>query len=50
VSGRIPAKDSSRLTGRPETPIPLSVFQRWYENFTRKIENDKGASFLDRAD
>lgn len=38
------------LTSRPETPIPLSVFQRWYDNFTRKIENDKGASFLDRAD
>ncbi|WVR04177.1 hypothetical protein IAU60_001177 [Kwoniella sp. DSM 27419] len=34
----------------PETPIPLSVFQQWYTNFTRKIENDKGASFLDRAD
>lgn len=35
---------------RPETPIPLSVFQRWYENFTRKIENDRGAAFLDRED
>jgi hypothetical protein len=35
---------------RPETPIPLSVFQRWYDNFTRKIENDRGASFLDRQD
>ncbi|KAK1920899.1 hypothetical protein DB88DRAFT_519567 [Papiliotrema laurentii] len=34
----------------PETPIPLSVFQHWYNNFTRKIENDKGASFLDRED
>lgn len=38
------------LTSRPETPIPLSVFQTWYTNFTRKIENDKGASFLDRVD
>ncbi|OCF78167.1 hypothetical protein I204_00104 [Kwoniella mangroviensis CBS 8886] len=34
----------------PETPIPLSVFQQWYTNFTRKIENDKGAAFLDRED
>ncbi|KAI9632225.1 uncharacterized protein MKK02DRAFT_40527 [Dioszegia hungarica] len=34
----------------PETPIPLSVFQQWYDNFTRKIENDRGASFLDRQD
>ncbi|RSH84450.1 uncharacterized protein EHS24_005971 [Apiotrichum porosum] len=34
----------------PETPIPLSVFQRWYDNFTRKIERDRGASFLDRED
>ncbi|KAK8861226.1 hypothetical protein IAR55_002045 [Kwoniella newhampshirensis] len=34
----------------PETPIPLSVFQQWYTNFTRKIENDKGAGFLDRED
>ncbi|ADV20770.1 Conserved hypothetical protein [Cryptococcus gattii WM276] len=35
---------------RPDTQIPLSVFQQWYTNFTRKIENDKGASFLDRED
>ncbi|ORY27620.1 hypothetical protein BCR39DRAFT_565640 [Naematelia encephala] len=34
----------------PETPIPLSIFQQWYTNFVRKIENDKGASFLDRDD
>ncbi|WVQ82307.1 hypothetical protein IAT38_004435 [Cryptococcus sp. DSM 104549] len=34
----------------PDTQIPLSVFQQWYSNFTRKIENDKGASFLDRED
>ncbi|WWD08783.1 hypothetical protein V865_006896 [Kwoniella europaea PYCC6329] len=34
----------------PETPIPLSVFQQWYTSFTRKIENDKGAAFLDRED
>ncbi|OWZ62048.1 hypothetical protein AYX14_06721 [Cryptococcus neoformans] len=34
----------------PDTQIPLSVFQQWYTNFTRKIENDKGASFLDRED
>ncbi|WWC68859.1 uncharacterized protein I206_102795 [Kwoniella pini CBS 10737] len=34
----------------PETPIPLSVFQQWYTNFTRKIENDRGAAFLDRED
>ncbi|ODO04549.1 hypothetical protein I350_05153 [Cryptococcus amylolentus CBS 6273] len=34
----------------PTTQIPLSVFQQWYTNFTRKIENDKGASFLDRED
>jgi len=34
----------------PDTPIPLSVFQQWYTNFTRKIENDRGASFLDRED
>ncbi|GFZ43018.1 hypothetical protein JCM24511_00736 [Saitozyma sp. JCM 24511] len=34
----------------PDTPIPLSVFQRWYDNFLRKIENDRGASFLDRED
>ncbi|RSH94275.1 hypothetical protein EHS25_004078 [Saitozyma podzolica] len=38
----------SKLT--PDTPIPLSVFQRWYDNFLRKIENDRGASFLDRED
>ncbi|WWC87615.1 uncharacterized protein L201_002505 [Kwoniella dendrophila CBS 6074] len=34
----------------PETPVPLSVFQQWYTNFTRKIENDRGAAFLDRED
>ncbi|TXT10973.1 hypothetical protein VHUM_01724 [Vanrija humicola] len=34
----------------PNTPIPLSVFQRWYDNFVRKIENDRGAAFLDRQD
>jgi hypothetical protein len=34
----------------PETPIPLSVFQRWYDNFNRKIANDRGAAFLDRED
>ncbi|KAL1410285.1 hypothetical protein Q8F55_004291 [Vanrija albida] len=34
----------------PDTPIPLSVFQRWYDNFVRKIENDRGAAFLDRQD
>ncbi|GMK58146.1 hypothetical protein CspeluHIS016_0501780 [Cutaneotrichosporon spelunceum] len=33
-----------------ETPIPLSVFQRWYDNFNRKITNDSGAAFLDRED
>ncbi|KAK4689194.1 protein Hikeshi, partial [Tremellales sp. Uapishka_1] len=38
------------VTLTPETPIPLSVFQQWYTNFTRKIENDKGASFLERDD
>ncbi|WVO12418.1 hypothetical protein L204_100017 [Cryptococcus depauperatus] len=32
----------------PDTQIPLSFFQQWYTNFTRKIENDKGAGFLDR--
>lgn len=34
----------------PDTPIPLSVFQRWYDNFNRKIANDSGAAFLDRED
>ncbi|EJT47665.1 hypothetical protein A1Q1_03442 [Trichosporon asahii var. asahii CBS 2479] len=34
----------------PQTPIPLSVFQKWYDNFTRKLGNDRGASFLDRED
>ncbi len=34
----------------PDTPIPLSVFQRWYDNFNRKISNDSGAAFLDRED
>ncbi|BEI82324.1 hypothetical protein CcaverHIS002_0301920 [Cutaneotrichosporon cavernicola] len=34
----------------PDTPIPLSVFQRWYDNFNRKITNDSGAAFLDRED
>ncbi|ORX36269.1 hypothetical protein BD324DRAFT_628116 [Kockovaella imperatae] len=34
----------------PDTPIPLSFFEKWYANFTRKIENDKGAAFLDRQD
>ncbi|CAK9783728.1 DUF775-domain-containing protein [Cutaneotrichosporon oleaginosum] len=34
----------------PETPIPLSVFQRWFDNFNRKIANDSGAAFLDRED
>ena len=35
---------------RPDTPIPLSVFEKWYTNFNRKIENDRGAAFLDRKD
>lgn len=34
----------------PDTPIPLSVFQRWYEGFNRKIGADRGAAFLDRED
>lgn len=34
----------------PETPIPMGVFQRWYDGFLRKIANDRGASFLDRED
>ena len=38
------------LTRRGDTPIPLSVFEKWYANFLRKIENDRGAAFLDRTD
>ncbi|CAD6587909.1 MAG: hypothetical protein TREMPRED_004889 [Tremellales sp. Tagirdzhanova-0007] len=34
----------------PDTPIPLSIFQQWYTNFTRKIESDHGVSFLERED
>jgi len=40
--------DGVKLT--PDTPIPLSVFEKWYTNFRRKIENDGGAAFLDRED
>lgn len=42
--------DDGADMNRPETPIPLSVFQQWYNNFTRKVQNDRGAAFLDRED
>lgn len=34
----------------PQTPIPLGVFQKWYEGFLNKIRNDNGAGFLSRED
>lgn len=34
----------------PQTPIPLGVFQKWYENFLNKVKHDGGMSFLSRED
>ncbi|KAH8090327.1 hypothetical protein HD553DRAFT_302146 [Filobasidium floriforme] len=34
----------------PQTPIPLGVFQKWYEGFLNKIKHDGGSGFLSRED